>query len=69
MDKQENSSRSEPAQNDLAKHGVITVNDDENPTPEQREQAIRDEPDTDRLRTEKGSVEEGERVGGTEGHV
>jgi hypothetical protein len=70
MNDSDNENQSQqPQKNETVKHGVVTVNDDDNPTPEQREEAIRDERDTDRLRTEKGSVEEGGRVGGTEGHA
>ena len=40
------------------KNGVVTVNDDNNPTQEQRDEMIGKEPDTDRLRSERESVQQ-----------
>jgi len=37
---------------------AITVNDEKNPTQQQRDEAIGQEPDTKRLRSERESVEE-----------
>jgi hypothetical protein len=61
----ENASQQTPDKENI-KHGVVTVNDENNPSPEQRDEAIRDEPDTERLRSEKQSVEEGARQSGNE---
>ncbi|MDB5197840.1 MAG: hypothetical protein JWP88_2211 [Flaviaesturariibacter sp.] len=44
-------------------NGVVTVNDANNPTREERDQRIPQEPDTDRLRSERQSVKEGEGKG------
>ncbi|MDB5197295.1 MAG: hypothetical protein JWP88_1666 [Flaviaesturariibacter sp.] len=44
-------------------NGVITVNDDNNPTREERDQRIPQEPDTERLRSERQSVKDGEGKG------
>ncbi len=41
-----------------AANGVVTVNDGNNPTQQQRDEIIGQEPDTARLRSEKESVEE-----------
>ena len=43
----------------ISKNGIVTVNDDNNPTPEQRDAYIPKEPDTERLRSERQSVKEG----------
>lgn len=40
-------------------NGVVTVNDSNNPTPEQRDAYIPKEPDTERLRSERQSVKDG----------
>jgi hypothetical protein len=37
-------------------NGVVTVNDENNPTRDERDRAIPNEPDTDRLRSERQSV-------------
>jgi len=42
-------------------NGIVTVNDDNNPTPEQRDAQIPNELGTKRLRSERQSVEEGKR--------
>lgn len=39
-------------------NGIVTVNDGANPTPEERDQLIPVEPDTERLRSERQSVKE-----------
>jgi hypothetical protein len=39
-------------------NGVVTVNNDRNPTPEERDQRIGQEPDTKRERSERESVQE-----------
>ncbi|MDB5251139.1 MAG: hypothetical protein JWP27_308 [Flaviaesturariibacter sp.] len=44
-------------------NGVVTVNDDNNPTREERDRAIPNEPDTDRLRSERQSVRDAEQKG------
>ena len=44
-----------------AQNGIVTVNDDNNPTPEQRDAQIPNEPGTERLRSERQSVQEGKR--------
>ena len=41
-------------------NGIVTVNDGANPTPEERDQRIPAEPDTERLRSERQSVKDGE---------
>ena len=40
-------------------NGIITVNDSSNPTREERDEKIGREPDTDRLLSERESVEKG----------
>lgn len=40
-------------------NGVVTVNDENNPTREERDNYIKNEPDTDRLMSERESVERG----------
>jgi hypothetical protein len=42
-------------------NGIATVNDDNNPTPEERDAQIPNEPGTERLRSERQSVQEGKR--------
>jgi hypothetical protein len=42
-------------------NGIVTVNNDNNPTPEQRDAQIPNELDTERLRSERQSVQEGGR--------
>jgi hypothetical protein len=42
-------------------NGIVTVNDDNNPTPEQRDAQIPNELGTERLRSERQSVQEGKR--------
>ncbi len=37
-------------------NGVVTVNDESNPTKQERDEAIGQEPDTERLRSERESV-------------
>jgi hypothetical protein len=44
-------------------NGVVTVNDENNPTREERDRAIPNEPDTDRLRSERQSVRDAEQKG------
>jgi hypothetical protein len=39
-------------------NGVVTVNDGNNPTPEERDRRIPAEPDTERLRSERQSVQD-----------
>lgn len=46
-------------QNSNTTNGIVTVNDDNNPTPEERDARISNEPDTERLRSERQSVQEG----------
>lgn len=41
-------------------NGIVTVNNERNPTPEQRDAIISSEPDTERLRSERQSVEQGQ---------
>jgi hypothetical protein len=41
-------------------NGVVTVNDSNNPTPEQRDAYIPNEPDTERVRSERQSVKNNE---------
>lgn len=40
------------------KNGVVTVNDGNNPTPDERDSMIGTEKDTERLRSERESVQE-----------
>ena len=40
-------------------NGIVTVNDGNNPTPEERDQRIPAETDTERLRSERQSVKDG----------
>ncbi len=40
-------------------NGIVTVNDSSNPTPEERDEKIGREPDTDRLLSERESVQQG----------
>lgn len=47
--------------NSTSNNGIVTVNDDNNPTPEQRDAQIPNELDTERLRSERQSVQEGKR--------
>lgn len=47
---------------DQSQNGIVTVNDDKNPTPEERDERIGRENDTDRLRSERESVEEANRL-------
>ncbi len=42
-----------------ATNGIVTVNDSSNPTPEERDEKIGREPDTDRLLSERESVQQG----------
>ena len=42
-------------------NGIVTVNDDNNPTPVERDAQIPNEPGTERLRSERQSVQEGKR--------
>ncbi|RYY96758.1 MAG: hypothetical protein EOO11_12640 [Chitinophagaceae bacterium] len=42
-------------------NGVVTVNNDRNPGREERDAAIGQEPDTERLRSERESVEQSEK--------
>lgn len=44
-----------------APNGIVTVNNDNNPTPEQRDAQIPNEHGTERLRSERQSVQEGKR--------
>ena len=46
---------------DKIKNGVVTVNDENNPTPDERDELIGKENDTDRLRSERESVQEANR--------
>lgn len=48
---------------DKIKNGVVTVNDDKNPTPEERDQMIGAEKHTERVRSERESVQEAARSG------
>ena len=43
-------------------NGIVTVNNDNNPTPEQRDAQIPNEQGTERLRSERQSVQEGKRT-------
>ncbi len=43
------------------KNGIVTVNNGNNPTPEQRDEIIGKESDTERLRSERESVQEANR--------
>lgn len=47
---------------DQSQNGIVTVNDEKNPTPEERDERIGRENDTDRLRSERESVEEANRL-------
>jgi hypothetical protein len=49
-----------PAQQ-LSGNGIVTVNDANNPTQEERDSQIGAEPNTERLRSERESVQEGQR--------
>jgi hypothetical protein len=40
-------------------NGIVTVNDSNNPTPDERDARIGQEPDTERLRSERESVRDG----------
>jgi hypothetical protein len=40
-------------------NGIVTVNDNNNPTPDERDARIGNEPDTERLRSERESVKDG----------
>jgi hypothetical protein len=42
-------------------NGIVTVNDASNPTPAERDASIANEQDTERVRSERQSVEEGKR--------
>ena len=60
------SNKTQSSDKSAAKHpgnsglnGVITVNDGNNPTPEERDNKIANEQDTERLRSERQSVEAG----------
>lgn len=44
-------------------NGVVTVNDANNPSREERDQRIPQEPDTERLRSERQSVKDAEGQG------
>ena len=59
--KQQNTGNSESQTAATGTNGIVTVNDDNNPTPEERDARIANEPDTERLRSERQSVEEGKR--------
>ena len=54
MEKNRNNQEQNQPQN-----GVVTVNDSNNPTPEERDARIGNEPDTERLRSERESVKDG----------
>jgi hypothetical protein len=58
---QEESNRSAATQNNRSnkQNGIVTVNDEQNPTPEERDAKIPKEPDTERLRSERQSVKDG----------
>lgn len=56
---QENSSGQQPSQ------GIITVNDEKNPTREERDERIGKEDDTERVRSERESVQETDRSKGS----
>ena len=58
-DKQQGSTASTSQGNSHAnQNGIVTVNDDNNPTPEERDAQILNEPGTERLRSERQSVQE-----------
>ena len=63
VDKEEDLQNRQPA------NGVVTVNDEKNPTREERDQRIPAEPDTERLRSERQSVQEGQSRTAGEGSV
>lgn len=65
MDKHNNIDN-EQQQSSRNQNGVVTVNDANNPTPDQRDAAIGQEPDTERLRSERESVQDAERGKGIE---
>jgi hypothetical protein len=52
-----NNQQNNPSEN----KGVVTVNDENNPTPEQRDAYIPKEPGTERLRSERQSVQQTDR--------
>jgi hypothetical protein len=57
MDKNKNLRDENQSRN---QNGIVTVNDNNNPTPEQRDAYIPNEPGTERLRSERQSVRDGE---------
>jgi hypothetical protein len=57
MDKNKDNREQDQSRN---QNGVVTVNDSNNPTPEERDARIGNEPDTERLRSERESVKNNE---------
>jgi len=58
---QGNTSSDLPRSGNQNQNGIVTVNDENNPTPEERDAQIPNEPGTERLRSERQSVQEGKR--------
>lgn len=56
-----NTSSAAQANRSNKQNGIVTVNDEQNPTPEERDARIAKEPDTARLRSERQSVQEEKR--------
>ena len=50
-------------ENEKPRHGVVTVNDERNPTPQERDAKIPHEADTERLRSERQSVRDADAKG------
>ncbi|HYH14267.1 MAG TPA: hypothetical protein VD794_03550 [Flavisolibacter sp.] len=58
---QQNNTNTGKSSQNAQTNGIVTVNDDNNPSREERDAKIGNEPDTERLRSERESVEEGKR--------
>ncbi len=58
--KQNEQNKDQNSDAQLNANGVVTVNDANNPTPQDRDERIGNEPDTDRLRSERESVQQSE---------
>lgn len=58
---QPGTSTSDTQRSSNTQKGIVTVNDENNPPPEERDAQIPNEPATERLRSERQSVQEGKR--------
>jgi hypothetical protein len=61
QEQQNNTSLVDQRSDNNKQKGIVTVNDENNPSPEERDALIPKESDTKRLRSERQSAQEGKR--------